>query len=60
MSLTGCCDHEYFSTGKQKMIIFLSFKDQRLTPFKNNQRTKLPLGLLTFPAARPVKLDVNT
>lgn len=59
MSVTGCRDHEYLSTGKQQLIISLSFKDQRLTPFKGDQQTKLPPGLLTSLATHPVKLDVN-
>lgn len=60
MFVAGCCGREFLSTEKQQLIIFLSFKDQRLTPFKGAQQTKLPPGLLTPPQATcPVKLDVN-
>lgn len=59
MFVAGCRGNEFLSTEKQKLLIFLSFKDQRLTPFKGDQQTKLPPGFLTPPAMCPVKLDVN-
>lgn len=60
MFVAGYHGHEFLSTEGQQLITFLSLKDQRLTPFKSYQQTKLPLGLLTPPATCPVKLDVNT